>query len=35
MNTQILPAQPIHAGQVLKAELAARNLTQGDLAETN
>ena len=33
MNTQILPAQPIHAGQVLKAELAARNLTQADLAE--
>lgn len=33
MNTQTLPAQPIHAGQVLKAELQARNLTQADLAE--
>lgn len=33
MNTQTLPAQPIHAGQVLKAELAARNLTQADLSE--
>lgn len=33
MNTQILPAQPIHPGQVLKAELTARNLTQSDLAE--
>lgn len=33
MNTQTLPAQPIHAGQVLKAELLARNLTQADLAE--
>ncbi|HGG8094031.1 TPA: HigA family addiction module antitoxin [Neisseria meningitidis] len=33
MNIQTLPAQSIHAGQVLKAELAARNLTQADLAE--
>ncbi|RPD90497.1 addiction module antidote protein, HigA family [Neisseria weixii] len=33
MNTQILPAQPIHPGQILKAELTARNLTQSDLAE--
>lgn len=33
MNTQILPAQPIHPGQVLKAELSARNMTQSDLAE--
>lgn len=32
-NQQLLPAEPIHAGALLKAELAARNWTQGDLAD--
>ncbi len=31
--TQILPAEPIHAGAILKSELMARGLTQNDLAD--
>lgn len=33
MNPQLLPAEPVHAGAVLKAELNARNWTQNDLAD--
>lgn len=31
--TQTLPAEPIHAGVILKSELMARGLTQNDLAD--